>query len=217
MHPQRMTKGIRAILLAILIGTSLILTTQVNRLAGIVLVHTHPAAGWIATAAIPSCLAIGGLFFCLASRSVLRWPRLGPADRRSVVRTSVLWLTVWLTGSAITAYATGHWTTYAIGWPAILAFLVFGPVGEELLFRGLIFEQARRLWTETASPAIWLSTIAFSLHHIQLHRFPLDKAALAQLAFTVPMGLVFAQLRERSGSLWPALLLHVATNIPAAF
>jgi membrane protease YdiL (CAAX protease family) len=111
----------------------------------------------------------------------------------------------------------GYWPTYARGWPAIMAFIVFGPIGEELLFRGMIFERARRLWATSARPAIWISTIAFSLHHIQLHRLPLDGAALAQIGFTLPMRLVFAQLRERSGSLWPALVLHVATNLPFIF
>jgi len=30
------------------------------------------------------------------------------------------------------------------------------------------------------------------------------------------MGVVFALLRERTGSLWPGLLVHVVTNLPSA-
>jgi membrane protease YdiL (CAAX protease family) len=209
--------GSDKVTLVILLLVSLFLTTTVNRWVGLALVSVHPDAGWIASAAIPSCIVILSLYFCLAARSALRWQRFSPPNRRFVISLSALWLGLWLSASVVVAFAVGYWPTYARGWPAILAFVVFGPIGEELLFRGLIFERARRLWANSARPAIWISMIAFSLHHIQLHRLPLDGAALAQIGFTLPMGLVFAQLRERSGSLWPALLLHVATNLPFIF
>ncbi|MEH3158996.1 MAG: CPBP family intramembrane metalloprotease [Sphingomonas taxi] len=209
--------GSDKVTLVILLLVSLFLTTTVNRWAGVALVSVHSDAGWIASAAIPSCIVILSLYFCSASRSGLRWPRLNPPDRRFVISLSALWLGLWLSASVAVAFAMGYWPTYARGWPAILAFLAFGPIGEELWFRGLIFERARRLWANSARPAIWISTVAFSLHHVQLHRLPLDGAALAQIGFTLPMGLVFAQLRERSGSLLPALLLHVATNLPFIF
>lgn len=205
------------VILLILLLVSLFLTTTVNRWTGVALVSVHPDAGWIASAAIPSCIVILSLYFCLGSRAVLRWPQLSPPNRRFIVSLSALWLGLWLSASVAAAFAMGYWPTYARGWPAILAFIVFGPIGEELLFRGMIFERVRRIWANSARPAIWISTIAFSLHHIQLHRLPLDGAALAQIGFTLPMGLVFAQLRERSGSLWPALLLHAATNLPFIF
>ncbi len=209
--------GSDKVTLVILLLVSLFLTTTVNRWAGVALVSVHSDAGWIASAAIPSCIVMLGLYVCLGSHTALRWPQFSPPNRRFIIKLSALWLSLWLSASVAVAFAMGYWPTYARGWPAILAFIVFGPIGEELLFRGMIFERARRLWANSARPAIWISTIAFSLHHIQLHRLPLDGAALAQIGFTLPMGLVFAQLRERSGSLWPALLLHVTTNLPFIF
>ena len=96
----------------------------------------------------------------------------------------------------------------------MLAFLIFGPLGEELLFRGLVFGCARAIWPSSASTAVLSSTIAFSLHHIALHTAPRG-FAMIQLLFTIPMGVVFALLRERTGSIWPGLLVHVATNLPS--
>jgi len=97
----------------------------------------------------------------------------------------------------------------------VLAFLIFGPLGEELLFRGLVFGCARAIWPSSASTAVLSSTIAFSLHHIALHTAP-SGFAIAQLLLTIPMGVVFALLRERTGSLWPGLLVHVVINLPSA-
>lgn len=205
------------ITLLILLLVSLFLTTTVNRWTGVALVSVLSDAGWIASAAIPSCIVILSLYSWLGSRTLLHWPQFSPPNRRFIISLSALWLGLWLSASVAVALAMGYWPTYARGWPAIMAFIAFGPIGEELLFRGMIFERARRLWANSARPAIWISTIAFSLHHIQLHQHPLDGAALAQIGFTLPMGLVFAQLRERSGSLWPGLLLHVTTNLPFIF
>ena len=116
----------------------------------------------------------------------------------------------------IGASLVGHWIVYARGWPAIAAFLVFGPLGEELLFRGIIFEKARAMWPGGPGPAICLSTAAFSLHHVELHAAPTG-LAVAQIVFTIPMGIVFAILRERTRSIWPGFVVHVATNLLAAF
>ncbi len=198
-----------------LFGASLVVTAAANHGAGRVLIAIAPQADWIATAAIPSCLAIGGLYVLYGDRRALRWPRLDRPAAWWVLRLSMAWWVPWIAGCVLVAASTGRWITYAHGLPAVTAFLVFGPIGEELLFRGLIFERARRLWPTTPRHAIYLSTVAFSLHHIALGAAPATLAA-AQFAFTLPMGFVFAMLRERTGSLWPALLLHVVTNLPAA-
>jgi len=42
-------------------------------------------------------------------------------------------------------------------------------------------------------------------------------AALGQVAFAFPMGLVFGSLRRGSQSIWPGLGLHFLTNLPGAF
>jgi membrane protease YdiL (CAAX protease family) len=204
------------LLFAIAVVGSLVLTAVTNRLSGWLLNAYALPLAWIATAAIPSALVIVILFGGFGDRKALAWPKLGRDVWRRVLLISGLWLFVWLVGSAIVAQQSGHWVTYARGLPLIAAFLVFGPLGEELLFRGLVFERARRLWPASARPAMIISTLAFSLHHIALNAAP-DGLMMAQIYFTIPMGLVMAWLRERTGSIWPSWLLHVATNLPAIF
>ncbi|MDQ1228576.1 hypothetical protein [Sphingomonas sp. SORGH_AS_0879] len=50
------------VILLILLLVSLFLTTTVNRWTGVALVSVHPDAGWIASAAIPSCIVILSLY-----------------------------------------------------------------------------------------------------------------------------------------------------------
>jgi len=209
--PDRLGKSVA---LLVLFPISLLLTAVTNRAFGQFLHSVTPAIDWVATAAIPSFLIIAGLYALLGDRRILSWPPSMTLTQPSVAGLSAVWLLLWLGGSAAAAIITGHWLIYARGWPLVLAFLVFGPLGEELLFRGLVFGHARAIWPSSASMAVLISTIAFSLHHIALYTAP-SGFAIAQLLFTIPMGVVFALLRERTGSLWPGLLVHVATNLPS--
>jgi len=113
----------------------------------------------------------------------------------------------------------GHWVRYRLaGGPGqLVGFLLLGPLQEELLFRGAIFELAERARIASgARGAILVSAVLFALHHLQLHGFVLNRASLIQVGFALPMGLVFGLFRAESGSLWPGLALHVATNLPGA-
>ena len=205
----------RPLALVLLFPLSLILTATTNRTVGQLLRSVAPAIDWIATAAIPSFALIAGLYALLSDKRPLLLPPTATIMKRSVAGLSMAWLSLWLGGCFIAAIIAGHWVVYARGWPLIMAFLLFGPLGEELLFRGLIYSQVRAIWPSSASAAILVSTVAFSLHHIALQTAPRE-LSLVQLIFTVPMGVVFALLRERTGSLWPGFLLHVATNLPSA-
>ena len=201
--------------LVVLFPASWVLTAATNRMVGYLLRSAAPSTDWIATAAIPSFLIIAGLYALLGDRRVLSWPPFTTLTQRSVAGLAAIWLLLWLGGSAAAAITTGHWLIYARGWPLVLAFLVFGPLGEELLFRGLVFGYARATWPSSALTAVLVSTIAFNLHHIALNAAP-HGFAMAQFLLTIPMGVVLALLRERTGSLWPGLLVHVATNLPSA-
>ena len=133
-----------------------------------------------------------------------------------VLRVSVVWLGLWLLGRSLVAVAEGRWPAYAHGPAAVAAFLLVAPLGEELLFRGAIFELVQRGWPGKKLLPVTLSAVFFSVHHFELHRFQIDSASLSQVAFTLPMGLVFGALLLWTGSLWPAFGLHVLTNLPDA-
>jgi membrane protease YdiL (CAAX protease family) len=198
----------------LLLPLSLVLTASTNRLAGRYLQLEAPTLAWIATAAIPSCVVIGGLYAVFCDRRALSWPRLQTEELNRVLRLSAIWLTVWLAGLVSFAMMTGHWVIYASGLPAVAAFLVFGPLGEELLFRGLVYGRIQALLPRSALCPVLVSSFAFSAHHLWLDAAP-EGLALTQILFTIPMGIVLALLRRRTSSIWPGFLLHVATNLPA--
>ncbi|HKB52664.1 MAG TPA: JDVT-CTERM system glutamic-type intramembrane protease [Ramlibacter sp.] len=99
------------------------------------------------------------------------------------------------------------------GWTAWMSFVLFYPVAEELLFRGVLQGELLRLTTRDGttlrlgpvSAANALATLAFVAFHTIAQ--PLAWA----LAVALP-SLVFGHLRERFASVWPAVLVHVFYN-----
>jgi membrane protease YdiL (CAAX protease family) len=90
----------------------------------------------------------------------------------------------------------GHHVMWMLG---VVAFLP--PLMEELAFRGVIYTGLRQTLGVTESMII--SSFAFGLLHL----------APAALLTHVPLGLYFCWLRERSGSLWPAMFAHCLHNL----
>ena len=85
----------------------------------------------------------------------------------------------------------------------LLAVLVIGllaPVGEELFFRGYMLTRLREAWR--AGPAILVTALAFGLIH--------GESVHAVLAAGI--GLFLGFVVERSASVWPAVICHVANN-----
>lgn len=201
--------------LLIVFVVSLPLTAAANRLGGALLAQYDPSLEVLHYTAIPSFLVIALLFVGFGSLDLLKLAR--PWNRgHGAMRLSLAWIAAWLAGSLLLTVAQGHWPTYVHDWLSRIGFLFFGPIGEELLFRGIVYERARRVWPGLSTPAILISTAAFSLHHLFLNTAP-EGLLIPQLLFTLPMGMVFASLRARTGSLWPSVALHMLTNLPFAF
>ncbi len=104
--------------------------------------------------------------------------------------------------------APGDWSI--LPWSLVLA--VFVPaIGEELVFRGMLTpdrDEQPVLWR-----AILPSTLLFVLWHVfEALTFMPDAAAVFLrpdfLATTAVLGLTGGVLRHRTGSLWPAVVLH---------
>jgi len=89
------------------------------------------------------------------------------------------------------------------GWWALLSLVVFAPVFEELLCRGIILGAVRRRWGVVAA---WLlSSLFFGV----LHLYP----ALVINAFA--LGLILGYIYIVTQSLWAPMLLHAANNAVA--
>lgn len=101
----------------------------------------------------------------------------------------------------------------ALGSPGVtqvaawLAIVVIAPLGEELVFRGIVFLGLLR-WLG-AIPAAVISSVLFGLIHLQ--------AELSATLFLATYGLLFGLfacwLVHRFGSLWPAIGAHAASNL----
>ena len=82
----------------------------------------------------------------------------------------------------------------------ILATVVLAPITEEVIFRGLIFSRLER-----AMPG-WLAAVLSALAFGLCHGQPV------WMAYAFVLGLVFAFLRLRTGSILPSLLAHFIFN-----
>jgi membrane protease YdiL (CAAX protease family) len=85
-------------------------------------------------------------------------------------------------------------------WWFLVAGIVVAPVVEELFFRGFVFAglRGRYGWLKAALA----SSALFAVIHLQPLAIPP----------VFIMGFIFAILYQRSGSIWPAILMHLATN-----
>jgi uncharacterized protein len=89
----------------------------------------------------------------------------------------------------------------------LLAIVVAGPIGEEVVFRGFMF----RGFVHTprdALPSIVVISLLWSLLHIQYDRFAIAEI----LVFGVLLGLV----RWTTGSTTLTILLHMLNNLVAS-
>jgi CAAX protease family protein len=89
-------------------------------------------------------------------------------------------------------------------WYGLLLMLPLGgvavPMAEELMFRGLVYRWLRRRLS--VAPSAVLSALLFGAVHGQLE--------VSAGAFVV--GIVLALAYERSGSLWPSIIIHSVQN-----
>ena len=100
-------------------------------------------------------------------------------------------------------------------WMIGLYFVVAAPIQEEIIFRGLIQSFLQQRWQSTFrafgtafSPAVACTAILFSLAHIG--------AGPVVLIGAMALSLLAGELRRRSGSLIPAVLVHAIFNLTDA-
>lgn len=88
---------------------------------------------------------------------------------------------------------------------------------EEILFRGFLFNAIRR---DSEWQAVVITSLTFGLGHI-LNLVNGSGAAtfetICQIFFAVGMGLLFAAVISRGGSLWPCICAHSAIDVLSTF
>ena len=87
---------------------------------------------------------------------------------------------------------------FAIGFLAVV--VAVAPLVEELVFRGLLYGWLAGRWGKTVG---WIvSSLAFAAAHTEP----------AHIVLVLPLGLLFGWLRQRTDSLLPSLVAHIANN-----
>ena len=83
---------------------------------------------------------------------------------------------------------------------SLLLLAVLAPLVEELVFRGLLYGWLAGRWGRTVG---WIvSSLAFAAAHTEP----------AHIILVFPLGLLFGWLRQRTDSLLPSLVAHIANN-----
>lgn len=86
--------------------------------------------------------------------------------------------------------------------PAIYFWTAVCPaIFEEIAFRGIILSKLKRLTSSTQ--AIWVTTLLFGILHFDI---------IAMAVFLIPLAWVAGWLTHRTGSLWPAMIIHFLHN-----
>jgi membrane protease YdiL (CAAX protease family) len=95
------------------------------------------------------------------------------------------------------------------GWSAWVSFVLVLPVVEELVFRGLLQGQLLRLSSARRIGPLTVANLCTTAGFVLMHMA--KQPPYWALAVALP-SLVFGHLRERFGSVWPAMLLHALYN-----
>ncbi|MFF3327288.1 CPBP family intramembrane glutamic endopeptidase [Streptomyces sp. NPDC002889] len=189
---------------------------------------------------VPLCAATSAVLLLIARWDGLTWPDLGlgAAFARRGLRWGVVLVAavvvVYLLGLAMPFTREAFLDERAAGLTAdqlVFRMLVRVPLGtvllEEIAFRGVLWAMVERRWGPTWATAV--SSVLFGLWHVQPARGLTRANAAAEAIFgtsrtgvtlsvaaavlgTAIVGVLFCELRRRSGSLIPPIALHGALN-----
>ncbi|UHC17746.1 CPBP family intramembrane metalloprotease [Methylobacterium currus] len=125
---------------------------------------------------------------------ILLWPAL------QVAWTAGL---LWLAGQPpVRAWRLSPFLTGEVFLAWTLWLVVLAPLAEEMLFRGDLFGRLTRHLAPAATVAV--ATVVFVLCHAE--------NGLLQPVSVLPLGVALGLMRLWTGSLWPCIALHAASN-----
>jgi uncharacterized protein len=108
-------------------------------------------------------------------------------------------------------------------WQLFLVFtvpsIIFSPIGEEIFFRGILQKGLEERFSVRAST--WIECVFFGLVHLCHHGLLFTATGISLLSHSAPIWFLlmvavahlFAHLRKRSASLYPAIIAHAAFNL----
>lgn len=97
--------------------------------------------------------------------------------------------------------------------------MIFSPIGEEFFFRGMLHESVKEQWGATVATTV--NATAFGGIHLLHHGVRWDSAGghlllgsgLLWVGLMMGLSWLFTVCRQRSGSIWPAVVAHSGFNL----
>jgi hypothetical protein len=172
----------------------------------------------LAAVALEAAALIGAVRIAVLLRRRIGWHAFGlrPVDRSWLIGAAfaglgcVLLIAMVVAGiqllldRPVTNPQAGIIAPEGFSWIGLLLMLPLGgfavPMAEELVFRGLLYRWLRR--HASVAPSAVLSALVFGAVHGQLE----------VVAGGFVVGIVLALAYERSGSLWPPIIIHAVQN-----
>ena len=110
----------------------------------------------------------------------------------------------------------------------IISFCIIFPIGEELIFRGMIPIIFSRIMNgksleipfpilKEVSLAVFVSSLLFGFMHLQYFDFRINKNTLVKVLYAFIFGIFIGNLAEVSGSLIYAFIFHIIANCGATY
>ncbi|MCS5479198.1 CPBP family intramembrane metalloprotease [Corynebacterium sp. YIM 101645] len=157
--------------------------------------------------------------WCLPTLVDLTARRGAPAAfRRNGLIAAGWWWIGWGVVAGLLGFLAGHVAAMNIPASALgsaglggLLGVAAAAAGEEIFFRGFLQGWLDSRWGVRA--AVWGQAVAFLLPHLLL--VLVEPALWVLLPVQFLIGLALGMLRWRSGSVWPAVVAHVLTNVTA--
>lgn len=141
----------------------------------------------------------------------LAWRNIGPVTPlMQAVAIATLYLCTVLLG-----YIDYLETGLMFGYPLSISIL-FVPIYEEVIFRGIIFRYLEE--KSTLLKAIVATSILFGLWHLKNIFFLSPDELVSQVIYTsVIISPIFCYITWKTKTIWPAVILHYLNNLAAPF
>lgn len=112
----------------------------------------------------------------------------------------------------------GHFSVMQLYLMFTIPSLIFSPIGEEIFFRGVLQDALEERFS--AQTSTWIESLLFGFVHLCHHGIVIAATGVSFLFWSAPIwfvlmvmvALMFAHLRKRSQSLYPAIVSHMAFN-----
>lgn len=100
----------------------------------------------------------------------------------------------------------------SVSYPVV--FFLITPIVEESIFRGWLYSFLEKI---KGTNVVIVTSMLFSLHHLQYFNFSLTRFAAFQLAYTLILGLILGKVRKLSGGIHIGLAIHILINFVVVY